>query len=194
MSSRILTSDVIGIDALLHDHHAVLAKSTGGAVAVFANNAPAFYAVTPARMAELLALEEKLSRPGSDVALDAQFYEEPEAAPVAIPCGKFAMYPAWQPDADFQRQAALWGVALREPVTAEELAAFIATGRRKVRFFTISSGSKSWRAACKSAVPAMAECRSATSIASANLTIIFHQVLGGNDEKCWRPDAASTKK
>ncbi len=104
MSSRILTSDVIGIDVLLHDHHAVLAKSTGGAVAVFANNAPAFYAVTPARMAELLALEEKLSRPGSDVALDAQFYEEPEAAPVAIPCGKFAMYPAWQPDADFQRQ------------------------------------------------------------------------------------------
>ena len=30
------------------------------------------------------------------------------------------MAAAWQPDADFQRQAALWGVALREPVTAEE--------------------------------------------------------------------------
>lgn len=135
MSSRILTSDVIGIDVLLHDHHAVLAKSTGGAVAVFANNAPAFYAVTPARMAELLALEEKLSRPGSDVALDAQFYEEPEAAPVAIPCGKFAMYPAWQPDADFQRQAALWGVALREPVTAEELAAFIAYWQAEGKVF-----------------------------------------------------------
>ncbi|EDW9225217.1 primosomal protein DnaT, partial [Salmonella enterica subsp. enterica serovar Javiana] len=135
MSSRILTSDVIGIDVLLHDHHAVLAKSTGGAVAVFANNAPAFYAVTPARMAELLALEEKLSRPGSDVALDAQFYEEPEAAPVAIPCGKFAMYPAWQPDADFQRQAALWGVALREPVTAEELAAFIAYWQAESKVF-----------------------------------------------------------
>ncbi|EBD4077352.1 primosomal protein DnaT [Salmonella enterica subsp. enterica] len=135
MSSRILTSDVIGIDVLLHDHHAVLAKSTGGAVAVFANNAPAFYAVTPARMAELLALEEKLSRPGSDVALDAQFYEEPEAAPVAIPCGKFAMYPAWQPDADFQRQSALWGVALREPVTAEELAAFIAYWQAEGKVF-----------------------------------------------------------
>lgn len=111
-------------------------------MAVFANNAPAFYAVTPARMAELLALEEKLSRPGSDVALDAQFYEEPEAAPVAIPCGKFAMYPAWQPDADFQRQAALWGVALREPVTAEELAAFIAYWQAEGKVFTISSGSK----------------------------------------------------
>lgn len=47
MSSRILTPDVIGIDALLHDHQTVLAKSEGGTVAVFANNAPAFYALTP---------------------------------------------------------------------------------------------------------------------------------------------------
>lgn len=84
-----LTPDVTSIDALLHDHHAVLAKSAGGAVAVFANNAPAFYAVTPARLAELLALEEKPSRPGSDVTLDDQFYEEPQAAPVAVPMGKF---------------------------------------------------------------------------------------------------------
>ncbi len=76
------------------------------------------------------------------MALDAQFYEEPEAAPVAIPCGKFAMYPARQPDADFQRQAALWGVALREPVTAEELAAFIAYWQAEGKVFTISSGSK----------------------------------------------------
>ncbi|TKU78412.1 primosomal protein DnaI, partial [Citrobacter sp. TBCS-14] len=101
MPCKILTPDVVGIDALLHDHQAVLAKSAGGAVAVFANNAannaPAFYAVTPARLAELLALEEKLSRPGSDVTLDAQFYEEPQAAPVAVPMGKFAMYADWQP-------------------------------------------------------------------------------------------------
>lgn len=53
-------------------------------VAVFANNALAFYAVTPARLAELLALEEKLARPGSDVALDDQLYQEPQAAPVAV--------------------------------------------------------------------------------------------------------------
>ena len=46
-------------------------------VAVFANNAPAFYAVTP-RLAELLALEEKLARQGSDVALDDQLYQEPQ--------------------------------------------------------------------------------------------------------------------
>ena len=100
MSSRVLTPDVVGIDALVHDHQTVLAKAEGGVVAVFANNAPAFYAVTPARLAELLALEEKLARPGSDVALDDQLYQEPQAAPVAVPMGKFAMYPDWQPDAD----------------------------------------------------------------------------------------------
>ena len=62
MSSRVLTPDVVGIDALVHDHQTVLAKAEGGVVAVFANNAPAFYAITPARLAELLALEEKLAR------------------------------------------------------------------------------------------------------------------------------------
>ena len=158
MPCKILTPDVISIDALLHDHHAVLAKSAGGAVAVFANNAPAFYALTPARLAQLLALEEKLSRPGSDVTLDAQFYEEPQAAPVAVPMGKFAMYADWQPDADFQRQAALWGVALREPPRNWPHSS--PTGRPKAKSFTIFSGSKNWRVASRLAGPAMAGCQS----------------------------------
>lgn len=158
MSSRVLTPDVVGIDALVHDHQTVLAKAEGGVVAVFANNAPAFYAVTPARLAELLALEEKLARPGSDVALDDQLYQEPQAAPVAVPMGKFAMYPDWQPDADFIRLAALWGVALRAPVTTENWPHSLPTGRRKVKSFTMCSGNKNWRAACKSVVPATADC------------------------------------
>ena len=81
------------------------------------------------------ALEEKLARPGSDVALDDQLYQEPQAAPVAVPMGKFAMYPDWQPDADFIRLAALWGVALREPVTTEELASFIAYWQAEGKVF-----------------------------------------------------------
>ena len=193
MPCKILTPDVVGIDALLHDHQAVLAKSAGGAVAVFANNAPAFYAVTPARLAELLALEEKLSRPGSDITLDAQFYEEPQAAPVAVPMGKFPMYADWQPDADFQRQAALWGIALREPVTAEELAAFVAYWQAEGRSFTMFSGSKNSRVAYKLAGPAMAECPNVMLTVSANLTVIFHRVLEDNDEKRWRPDETSAK-
>ncbi|CDL17253.1 Primosomal protein I [Klebsiella pneumoniae IS46] len=33
-----------------------------------------------------------------------------------MPMGKFAMYAGWRPDADFQRLAALWGIALSQPV------------------------------------------------------------------------------
>ena len=67
--------------------------------------------------------------------LDDQLYQEPQAAPVAVPMGKFAMYPDWQPDADFIRLAALWGVALREPVTTEELASFIAYWQAEGKVF-----------------------------------------------------------
>lgn len=135
MSSRILTSTVIGIDDFMRDHESVLARTEGGAVAVFANNSPAFYAITPERLAELLALESRLARPASDITLDNQFYEEPAATPVNVPMGKFAMYAAWQPDADFQRLAALWGIALDQPVAPEELAAFIAYWQAEGKVF-----------------------------------------------------------
>ncbi|MDU6683289.1 MAG: primosomal protein DnaT [Enterobacteriaceae bacterium] len=135
MSSRILTSTVIGIDDFMRDHESVLARTEGGAVAVFANNSPAFYAITPERLAELLALESRLARPASDITLDNQFYEEPAATPVNVPMGKFAMYAGWQPDADFQRLAALWGIALDQPVAPEELAAFIAYWQAEGKVF-----------------------------------------------------------
>ena len=61
MSSRILTPDVVDIDAFRRNPGSALAHAERGAVAVFDNNAPAFYAVTPARMAELLALEKQLA-------------------------------------------------------------------------------------------------------------------------------------
>jgi DNA replication protein DnaT len=50
--------------------------------------------------------------------------------------GKFALYAGWQPDADFQRQAALWGIALTQPATAEELAAFTAWWQAEGKVFT----------------------------------------------------------
>ena len=126
MSSRILTASVIGVDAFNDDPDGVLKKAENGTVAVFANNAPAFYAITPARLAQLLDLEAKLARPGSDVALDGALFNDPAPAPVAVPLGKFAMYDGWQPDAEFQRMAALWGIALTAPATPEELASFVA--------------------------------------------------------------------
>ena len=43
------------------------------------------------RLAELLALEEKLARPGSDVALDDQLYQEPQSRSRCCTHGKFAV-------------------------------------------------------------------------------------------------------
>ena len=135
MSSRILTTSVTGIDAFMHDPRGVLANAEGGTVAIFADNAPAFYAITPQRLAQLLELEARLSRPTSDVTLDTQFFDEPTSAPIAVPMGKFAMYNGWQPDPDFQRQAALWGIALTQPVAPEELAAFTAYWQAEGKVF-----------------------------------------------------------
>jgi DNA replication protein DnaT len=135
MSSRILTSSVIGVEAFLRDPDGVLNNADNGAIAVFANNAPAFYAIAPARLEQLLELEAKLARPGSDVTLDGQFFDEPIAVPIAVPMGKFAMYADWQPDADFQRMAALWGIALTQPATPEELASFTAYWQAEGKVF-----------------------------------------------------------
>ncbi|QMM51505.1 primosomal protein DnaT [Enterobacter sp. RHB15-C17] len=135
MSSRLLTTSVAGIDAFVRDPRGILTKADGGTLAVFADNAPAFYAITPERLAQLLDIEARMSRPVSDVALDTQFFEEPTSAPVAVPMGKFAMYSGWQPDADFQRQAALWGIALTQTATPEELAAFVAYWQAEGKVF-----------------------------------------------------------
>ena len=135
MSSRILTTSIAGIDAFMRDPRGALANAEGGTIAVFVDNAPAFYAIAPERLAQLLDLEARLSRPASDVTLDNQFFDEPGNAPVAVPMGKFPMYAGWQPDADFQRQAALWGIALSQPVTPEELAAFTAYWQAEGKVF-----------------------------------------------------------
>ncbi len=52
-----------------------------------------------------------------------------------------------------------YGRGAREPVTTEELASFIAYWQAEGKVFTMCSGNKNWRAACKSVVPATADCR-----------------------------------
>ncbi len=73
MSSRILTSHFSGLEEFLQQHAALLAKSTDGTVAVFANNAPAFYALTPARLAQLLELEAGWRAPAATSRLTRSF-------------------------------------------------------------------------------------------------------------------------
>lgn len=137
MSSKILTPDVVGIDAFHSDPQGALARAENGALAVFINNTPAFYAVSPARMAALIALEARLNAPQSDVTLEDNLFNElaTQTHAVPVPMGKFAMYPAWKPDDDFQRMAALWGVNLLHPVTDEELTTFISYWQAEGKVF-----------------------------------------------------------
>ncbi len=133
MSVKILSSTLAGLDSFCRDPLAALHQADNGMLAVLQDNMPAFYAVTPQRLAALLALEAAAQQP-NDVALDDSLFQS-ETAPVTIPAGKFAMYPGWQPDSDFQRQAAIWGVALSEPVTAAELATFVTYWQAEGRLF-----------------------------------------------------------
>ncbi|WP_217549542.1 primosomal protein DnaT [Pantoea sp. GbtcB22] len=133
MSVKILSSTLVGLDGFCHDPLAVLQQADNGTLAVLHNNTPAFYALTPQRLAQLLALEAAAQQP-NDVTLDESLFQT-ESAPIATPVGKFAMYEGWQPDGDFQRQAAIWGVALSEPVTAAELATFVAYWQAEGRLF-----------------------------------------------------------
>ncbi|MDF2042707.1 MULTISPECIES: primosomal protein DnaT [unclassified Pantoea] len=133
MSAKILTSTLIGLDAFRQDPLTALQQAEKGTLAVLDNYAPVMYAITPTRLAELLALEAAARQP-NDVALDDSLYDDAPAA-IHTPAGKFAMYQGWQPDADFTRQAAIWGVALSEPVTPSELAAFVAYWQAEGRMF-----------------------------------------------------------
>lgn len=137
MSVKILTSTIIGMDAFRHHPLEALASAEQGPVAVFDNNAPVLYAVTPDRLAELLAFEASARQARSDVTLEESLFDDELAHPDAIPvpAGKFPMYQGWQPDADFVRLAAIWGVALSSAVTPAELASFVSYWQAEGRVF-----------------------------------------------------------
>lgn len=131
MSHKVLACDVVGIDEFMQNAKTALNHAQAGTVAVFSDNAPLFYALTPARMAQLLAMEERAALVPAINPCGA--FARPLFSP--MPVGKFAMYANWQPDADFQRMAALWGVHLAYPVTAAELLAFVSYWQAEGKMF-----------------------------------------------------------
>lgn len=80
------------------------------------------------------------------------------------------MYAGWQPDADFQRQAALWGIALAQPATPEELAAFTAYWQAEGKVFHHVQWQQSSRAVCKSTAPATMASQNVISMPFQNRT------------------------
>jgi len=133
MSVKILSSSIIGLEQFCQAPAAIVAEAGSETVAVFDNNQPIFYALSAARLNQLLMAEAQLQNQTA-ISLEAEFFDEPTTT-IKAPTGKFALYAGWQPDADFLRQAALWGIALHDPVTPEELAAFIAYWQAEGRIF-----------------------------------------------------------
>lgn len=115
---KVLTRDVLGITSFIQNPGAALNQAEAGAVAVFADDVPLFYALTPQRMAQLLMLERRVSVVPCVSSL-------PRQLSMTAPVGKFAMFAGWQPDAEFQQLAALWGIRLATPVSAGELQSFV---------------------------------------------------------------------
>lgn len=49
--------------------------------------------------------------------------------------GKFAMFDDWQPDPDLVRRAAIWGISLKTPPQATEIAEFVTYWKAEGKFF-----------------------------------------------------------
>lgn len=134
MSVKILANTSITLEQLRDPSLDVFTEDSQGIVAVFNNNCPVMYLLTPERIRTLLAAEQSLvARP--QIELDQQFFADDSGMMNPIPQGKFCLYHGWQPDSHFIRQAAIWGIKLLEPVNVKELAAFIDYWRAEGRAY-----------------------------------------------------------
>ncbi|QCI24144.1 primosomal protein DnaT [Buchnera aphidicola (Muscaphis stroyani)] len=118
---KILVSDGIDFKFFCKNPINILKKSENGAVAVFENNSPIFYAVSSDFLEKLFNQEhyikdQKIEKKNNKIK-------------------KFAMHKKWIPDSDFIQQSALWGIILKEEVQSYELASFIAYWQAEGCFF-----------------------------------------------------------
>ncbi|WP_343192190.1 primosomal protein DnaT [Buchnera aphidicola (Formosaphis micheliae)] len=132
MSTKILVPTTITLKNFKKDPITALNSAKEGALAVFKNNIPIMYAVTPTLLNKLFSInhlfQEKKQEQIKHNIKENKFLEK-------IPIGKFIMYKEWKPDVDFLKQAAIWGIILHEPITHAELALFISYWQAEGRFF-----------------------------------------------------------
>ncbi|UDG81453.1 Primosomal protein 1 [Candidatus Profftia lariciata] len=131
MSVKILDSLITSLDIFSADPEKVFKSGNNDIISVFHKNmlTPIFYAVTPEKMAKLLAFENMCNISNSEVVLKDCLLNDKKLTSslknISIPLKKFAMYVGWQPDKDFLRMAAMWGYNLTCPVNKTELASFV---------------------------------------------------------------------
>ncbi|WP_225639236.1 DnaT-like ssDNA-binding domain-containing protein [Candidatus Profftia sp. (ex Adelges kitamiensis)] len=141
MSIKILSSSITNLNTFITDPEAALRSSDRGVITLLDNNIPKFvcYAVTPKRMAELLAFEKVYNLNDIDVILENNILKNkmlpPHKKNIKAKLGKFVMYEGWKPDSDFLRMAAIWGYIITVPVMMTELASFISYWQAEEKYF-----------------------------------------------------------
>ncbi|MXP51429.1 primosomal protein DnaT [Pantoea sp. SoEX] len=125
MPAKILSSRIISLHSFCQNPISSLKKSDGGILAILKNYTPVMYAITPERLAKLLALEVENTSKNNNLLIENNIINNKTSRSIYTPIGKYAMYDGWQPDSDFIRQAAIWGILLTSPITDAELSGFI---------------------------------------------------------------------
>ncbi|PPI86292.1 primosomal protein DnaT [Candidatus Pantoea edessiphila] len=122
MPKKILTPKIISLSSFCQNPINSLKDSDTGILAILQNYTPVMYAITPERLTQLLALENRFKQK-NNILMKSSFYNNLNLN-TFTPIGKYAMYDGWKPDSDFIRQAAIWGIPLNKSVTNTELSAF----------------------------------------------------------------------
>ncbi|MBK4775842.1 primosomal protein DnaT [Candidatus Pantoea edessiphila] len=125
MPVKILSSRIISLYSFCQNPISSLKKSEGGILAILKNYTPVMYAITPERLAQLLALEVKSMSKNNNMLIENTLIHNKIHTNIYTPVGKYVMYDGWKPDSDFIRQAAVWGIPLTNPITDAELSGFI---------------------------------------------------------------------
>ncbi|WP_041068573.1 primosomal protein DnaT [Candidatus Ishikawella capsulata] len=124
MSVNIQNTTIISLKKFCQNPLRFLYNADNSIIAVCENDITIFYAITPKKLTEILEIKTTYKKANS-ISLDNKFNNLLVSKRLTVPLGKFAMYKDWQPDEDLQHCAAIWGIALYEPITAAELAAFV---------------------------------------------------------------------
>ncbi|HMI76790.1 MAG TPA: primosomal protein DnaT [Buchnera sp. (in: enterobacteria)] len=138
MSIKILVPTVITLSNFQNDPIKALNSAKEGAIAIFQNNIPIMYAITPNLLNQLFSVNNILKEKTKKIIktnLISKKNNKKKFSSVKIPIGKFQMHKEWKPDDDFLKQAAIWGIILNTPITITELALFITYWEAEGRFF-----------------------------------------------------------
>lgn len=112
---KILVSKNITFNSFCKNANQIIESEKNGIISVSNNKKTVFYVIHPNFLKKLFDLE--------NYQLKKEIIK------------KFPMHSNWNPDKDFIKKAALWGIALNEEVSKYELASFISYWKAEGVFF-----------------------------------------------------------